>query len=244
MPTRYVPVYLGVGDRSASLAATVTTIGGVVVSTYNDADFSALATNGTSRVLTFDISDTATFFLLSVWLDDGSKQIGGTLLIEPEFSSAGLATSSELDDAKDEIIGAARVNVLPLTATVANNAYYTTGLEELQLSINQLESRTFEITITDSSGAAIDLTGLTLRFLVRDQNLSAGSTSGGKFKIESGENLSVVGDGNNQVHVRVADTLTSTLRNFSGRWELWDVSGERMLGKGPFKVASALRDVT
>ena len=81
------------------------------------------------------------------------------------------------------------------------------------------------------------MAGRSLRFLVRDKNYV------GKLQVDT-ENgaITINPDFPNQITVQVPAAQTN-LRDFAGFWELWDVGNDKAIGRGPFKVAGAIKSI-
>lgn len=84
---QHIPVSLLAADRSATLKAVLKDSAGTVVTNYVDGDFSALEVNGKTRVLAYEIPSAAFVGKLTIWLADGSKEIG-TIYIEPDYQAS------------------------------------------------------------------------------------------------------------------------------------------------------------
>lgn len=100
------------------------------------------------------------------------------------------------------------------------------------------EGKTFVLSVLDSAGDAVDLSGLTLRFVVQDtQNPPVG-----QFKVEV-PTITVSGTNNEvaSVPVSAAQAATPSTEMY---WLLWDVDNSTVLLHGSFEIKPAEEDVT
>ena len=108
------------------------------------------------------------------------------------------------------------------------------------LNMFQNETNDFTINVVDENGAAVDLTGKTLRFVVQDSNNPANAI----FKAEGG-NIDMAGAATGVIVVTIAagDVGTAT-REY--HWRLWDVTEAAepdALMHGTLHIEPALSDV-
>jgi len=110
---------------------------------------------------------------------------------------------------------------------------------EIRLTMHQHENRVLSFPVVDAAGAAVDLTGLTLRFVVHtDSNATAGL-----FEVESGGDITISGTPTKNIAaVRVRETESATARAHV-RWSLWDVIAKTILAHGPFSIEPAVFDI-
>jgi Cu/Ag efflux protein CusF len=106
------------------------------------------------------------------------------------------------------------------------------------LSMFQLEEKVFSITVTDADGKAVDLSAMTLRFVVQDSN----DPPSGEFKVEGGD-ISVSGEDDEIALVTVSAAKSATAST-EFHWRLWDTVAEEVLAHGPFAIEPSVKDVT
>lgn len=102
------------------------------------------------------------------------------------------------------------------------------------------EAKVFLLTVVDSVGSVVVLTGKTLRFVVHDNAIPAV----GLFDIEAGS-IAITGVGNNIANVTVS-SAKSNQSEAQYQWELWDVTtagSEKVLLYGPFTLFKSVQDV-
>lgn len=83
----------------------------------------------------------------------------------------------------------------------------------------QLSADTLLITVLDEDGNAVDITGLTLRFVAHDAN----DPATGEFQVADGS-ISKGGANKNEATVSVTPTETANSMT-NGHWELWNITG-------------------
>lgn len=103
----------------------------------------------------------------------------------------------------------------------------------IPLEMFQTATKVFSVTVKDSNGAVVDLSSMTLRFVVQDEN----NPPNAKFKSEtvSGTSLGIA--------TVTVDKLLSGTASDSYRWRLWDVPTDALLAHGPFSIRPAIKDV-
>ncbi len=110
--------------------------------------------------------------------------------------------------------------------------------EPTDLAVFKKEAKTFVLTITDTSGVAVDLSSKTLRFTVEtkaDPPVSLFAVSGGS--------ITVSGDDNEIANVSVADTDTDKNAD-KYRWRLWDDGAVEVLQHGGFEIVDTSESAT
>ena len=123
-------------------------------------------------------------------------------------------------------------------ATTKGDTMTTRTTEPVALTMCQTETRTFGVTVTDDAGDPIDLSEMTLRFVVQDSN----NPPTGIFKAE-GEEIAVSGDDSNVASVTIA-AAKSTTASTEYHWFLWDTATDAQLSSGTLWIKPALKDVT
>jgi len=104
------------------------------------------------------------------------------------------------------------------------------------LEMYQNEQKTFLLTVNDSSGDPVDLSAMTLRFVVHDEN----DTTAAVFKVELPD-ITTSGVSNEIANVTVSAAKAATA-NSSLLWKLWDITGEQVLMSGNLKIKTAKKD--
>lgn len=120
----------------------------------------------------------------------------------------------------------------PVTVSVdaANRVQSPITLEMFQES-----AKTFALTVVDEDGAEIDLTGLTLRFVVHDKL----DPTAGVFDVEAA-GISISG-ATASVTVPTAASVVANVGEHA--WKLWDVTATEVLAHGAFVIAPAKLNV-
>lgn len=106
------------------------------------------------------------------------------------------------------------------------------------LEMFQHAEKAFEITVTDDDSVPVDLTSVTLRFVVQDAN----NPAVGQFKAEGGD---ISGDASGVATVTVDKDASATAAD-NWHWRLWDVTTENeevVLAHGSFRIIPAVKDV-
>jgi hypothetical protein len=98
------------------------------------------------------------------------------------------------------------------------------------------ETRAFTVSVVDGNGDPIDLSAMTLRFVVHDSN----KPTNAKFKIEGG-GIVVSGDDDEIATITVTGTEASEIAE-DWHWKLWNVASSRVLQHGPFVIKPAKKD--
>lgn len=94
--SQHLPVTLNAADRTAALKAILRDASEAIVAEYADNAFTPLETNGRTRVLAYAIPDASFVGRITVWLADGSKEIG-TVWIEPDYNTAAVGGGDDLE---------------------------------------------------------------------------------------------------------------------------------------------------
>ena len=100
------------------------------------------------------------------------------------------------------------------------------------------ETRALSMTVNDGNGDPINLSAVTLRFVVQDSN----EPPGGEFKIEDGE-IARSGE-DNEIATITVDGTQAPATTSEWHWRLWDLDNDRVLQHGPFRVLPARKDVS
>lgn len=106
----------------------------------------------------------------------------------------------------------------------------------MPLEMFQHETKIFPLTVKDSAGNVVDLSAMTLRFVVHDENDPTSSV----FKVEDND-IAKSGASNEIASVTVSASLAS-LSNSSLRWKLFDLTGDLVLMHGSFKIEPSKKD--
>jgi len=97
---------------------------------------------------------------------------------------------------------------------------------------------TLAITVVDGDGVAVDITGMTLRFVAHDAN----DPPVGKFQVADAS----IAKAGNVASVSVTPTETAS-SDPNWHWELWDITGgdaaETVIANGPLKIKPAVKSV-
>jgi len=126
-------------------------------------------------------------------------------------------------------------------SAVATIQSATPGLRALSpftIDVFQAAAKSVDITVTDANSAAVDLTGLTLRFVVLDTNQT------GMFDVEDAS-ITLSGDSNETATVPISSTNVGTLTTGTTYlWRLLDVSNDgAVLAYGSMNVLANVADV-
>lgn len=105
------------------------------------------------------------------------------------------------------------------------------------LEMWQDEAKTFTLTIQDTNGDPVDLSGMTLRFVVANEL----NPPVGKFQVDE-PTLFVSGTSDEVANVPVSAVQAATA-NEHWRWWLWNVTTNAVLSNGPFKILPARDEV-
>lgn len=123
------------------------------------------------------------------------------------------------------------ITITPVQVNAANPRYSTRKLAP----VAQGSAPTDILLITDGAGAAINLSGKTLRMVVATESDGVLTTA---YKYETGgSGLTVGGGSNNQVTIQHDDANTTTPDEYS--YWLWNVTDDIVLCKGTFEVEAA-----
>ena len=178
-----------------------------------------------------------------------SGAIGASTLASDTITSAKIAdnaiTAAKLAaDVTDELQdGIATLTITPLVASVANPFYATRDLPKLPAA----SANTIVWTITDGNGAAVNLSGKTIR-LVAYLTTSAGDnvdsviddTIAASFQYAtSGDGITVGGADNNQITLVHSITKTATPGDF--RYMLWNITDNTLLAKGKMPIEPSVK---
>lgn len=159
-----------------------------------------------------------------------------------------LPTSNYLagSDSEDGAVATdASLTITPYQVNTSNPRYSTRDLPP----IAQGSEPTEVWTITNSEGAAVDLSGKTIRVVVcavDKGELDANSqpfddTLTGSFKYETGDGITIRGDDNNQVWLDHDASKTATPGVY--RYFLWNVTDKLLLAKGRMPIEPAKMDL-
>jgi hypothetical protein len=132
--------------------------------------------------------------------------------------------------------------ITPILANSANPRYSTRDLPDVAAGSAPSES----FVIVDGTGAAVDLSGKTLRFIVytrdeKDTESVYDDSLTPAFKYESGSGITLGGVDNNQVTVtyNAADTVTPKAYQYF----LWNVDDKIVLLQGKLSIVPSVLDV-
>lgn len=217
-------------------AATAQVWNGSAFQTYNQSNWSSYAIPLTERAGTgkyyADMPVVAAArYVVTTFLRDGASPAWGDSLNDStifDWTGAAEATLTAIEAAAGTT-AAASANL------TIDSPEYVVGARRVPLKIAQKGKSTLAFRVKDGGGAAVDLTGRSLRFLVRQ------SATVGLFKIENGSSL-VAGPAVNQLTVTVSAANAAAAGVFF--WELWDLTADRLLACGPIEIKAALKDVT
>jgi len=106
------------------------------------------------------------------------------------------------------------------------------------LGIFKKEAKSFALTILDSDGNAVDMTGKTLRFTV--ETIADPPVS--KFAVTGGS-ITLSGDDSEIVNVAVTST-NSDLNATKYHWRLWDTVAEKLWQHGMFEIVDTSESAT
>jgi hypothetical protein len=134
--------------------------------------------------------------------------------------------------------GGGTLVITPILATVTNPRYSTRDLPPIAQGSAPAEA----FTIVDGSGAAVDLSGKTLRFVVcsvdeKDHDNPFDDVLTGLYSYETGSGITLSGAGNNVVTVQHSAANTVTPGRY--RYFLWNVDDELELVKGKMPIEPA-----
>lgn len=184
-------------------------------------------------------------------LDQVAADVAATLVDTGTTLPATLAGMETKIDTVDTVVDAIVVTLgtpagASIAADIANISGSTTNIilgairasadagvrnrPPIPVELFQLEARDLIFTILDANDDAIDLSSMTLRFVVFDTL----APPVGKWKVEGGD-IAVSGDGNNVATVSVDETDTATASP-ELYWILWDTVGKTALAHGPMKI--------
>lgn len=126
---------------------------------------------------------------------------------------------------------------LTLGAIVVSQNVGNRNTSPISLEAIQAQEKVFVITCQDADGDPIDLSALTLRFVVHDTQ----ATPVGVFKVDAGD-IVVSGDKNEVASVTCSTTNLATASS-ELYWYLWDIGNDDPLARGPMTIRPALKDV-
>ncbi len=110
----------------------------------------------------------------------------------------------------------------------------------ITLEMFQTSRKVLLIAVLDADGVAVTLTGMTLRFVVQDEN----NPPTGSFDVENA-NITITGTDANIANVEVLPAKSATASD-NLQWRLWDVTTtdeEEVLAHGPLGIRPAVQDV-
>lgn len=134
--------------------------------------------------------------------------------------------------------------ITPIQANAANPRYSSRILAPIAKGTAPVDV----VTVTDGTGAAVDLTGRSLRMTFAARDCEAGTFAGIDQYTTGGGGLTVQGDDGNQVRIQHSVALTRTIGPGSYHWWLFDVTGggdaKTLLLKGTVEVEDAVEAVS
>lgn len=107
----------------------------------------------------------------------------------------------------------------------------------ITLEMFQAEAKSFVMTVNDADGDPVDLSALTLRFVVYDEN----DPPTGVFDVEDGT-MSKAGDDHETVTIPVSSSQSANA-NRNLRWILWNAGDEEALLNGSLEIKPAVTNV-
>lgn len=126
-----------------------------------------------------------------------------------------------------QVSGAASIIIGPVVSSA--DAANFIG-EPSELAIFKKEAKTFLLTVLDANGDAVDLSAMTLRFVVESTAAAA------RTVIFSSTSITVTGASNEIANVAVTSTNSNVAASDNYEWRLWDDTGEQVLLHGQFSV--------
>lgn len=108
----------------------------------------------------------------------------------------------------------------------------------IALEMFQASIKAFPIVVLDTTGAVVDLSAKTLRFIVQ----SGAKPNVGKFKVEQGAGIVVSGASNEVAMVTVSAAQSANVSQ-DWLWRLFDTVGSEVLAHGPFSIFESRADV-
>jgi hypothetical protein len=198
-------------------------------------------------ILTFETAFEVTPDNTSVWViwRDRRPVLDSSLRVKALDSNGVVFDSTDLG-ASAVWAAATRTLTSTMQATVTSPFIATKDLPAIPLG----SGPSFQWTVVDSSGNAIDLSAKTVRFVVAsadsgtDEFSKYDDTLTGEFQYQSG--LVISGGSSNVVTVQTDSDDITAIGSGEHRYWLWDVTtagAERVLVKGKFPVEPAVRSV-
>ncbi len=160
-----------------------------------------------------------------VFATAGTYQIAGS-----NFDTAKRVVSSEINVVSNTVV------ISPITATTSTQFFSNENLP----SVAQGSAPIIPITCIDSNGAAVSLSGKTVRFVVTATNESTATPI--FYRETGGTGITISGTGNNVANVQLA--TANTVSPCQGYYWLWNITDSIALSTGSFSIVPAKKTST
>lgn len=178
--------------------------------------------------------------LIRDYLGGDSKVMATVAAADGGFSTNDRESLNSIAEELADPENGGAVMVLPPSAADIAAVFACGGVPEIPLSCLEGEAATWMFPIVERLGP-LDLTGRELSFVVRDKNYEQA------FAVGSGDGITVAPLAGGTVPSVATVTLTAELtarRDYVGVYVLWDLTNDKVLARGSFKIDGAVKDVT